>query len=120
MVDPVDVELESGAHSRRLQLTPILWFRAGYSPMNDPYRLVFKQRWQPLLEQDGKGYFTNQQHVTPYIGGTARLYGLDVCDIADRRVEDPRYDLLEEIREALETTRQMATDDRKKMLVGMS
>eukprot|EP00804_Cyclotella_cryptica_P022910 CCRYP_005085-RA/>CCRYP_005085-RA protein AED:0.25 eAED:0.25 QI:492/1/1/1/1/0.66/3/979/279 len=33
--------------------------------------------WQPLEESDGLGYFTKQEHVTPFAGFTTRLYGMD-------------------------------------------
>jgi hypothetical protein len=32
---------------------------------------------EPLLESNGFGYFTRQEHVTPFAGFTGRLYGLD-------------------------------------------
>ncbi|GFH61508.1 hypothetical protein CTEN210_17984 [Chaetoceros tenuissimus] len=33
-------------------------------------------KWEPLLESNGAGYFTRQEHVTPFAGFTGRLYGL--------------------------------------------
>jgi len=52
----------------------------GYHPRNHPRtRSPFEDKyivngtdmyWQPLLESDGRGYFSRQEHVTPHIGLT--------------------------------------------------
>lgn len=33
------------------------------------------KKWQPLMESDGLGYISTQEHVTPHIGSTGRFLG---------------------------------------------
>lgn len=59
--------------------------------------LQFKRtkKWQPLLESDGLGYITAQEHVTPHIGITARFFGFDTAENeeawASRKLDRPPY-----------------------------
>ncbi|KAL3916657.1 MAG: hypothetical protein SGILL_005077 [Bacillariaceae sp.] len=71
--------------------------------------------WQPLLENDGRGFFFRQEHVTPHIGFTAqpRLFSREEID--SRELEDPKYDLVLEAE--LVTKRLQNLDDETKMLV---
>ena len=71
--------------------------------------------WEPLLESDGKGYFTKQEHVTPFAGFTGRLYGMTVSEYESFSVPEPKYDYCEEADFVLSETNKMATDDRKKV-----
>ena len=47
------------------------------------------------MESDGLGYITTQEHVTPHIGMTARLFGFDsIRDeeaFASRKLDPPDY-----------------------------
>lgn len=53
------------------------------------------KKWQPLLESDGLGYITAQEHVTPHIGITARFFGFDTPESeeawASRKLDRPPY-----------------------------
>eukprot|EP00523_Entomoneis_sp_CCMP467_P000236 CAMPEP_0168757914 /NCGR_PEP_ID=MMETSP0724-20121128/21423_1 /TAXON_ID=265536 /ORGANISM="Amphiprora sp., Strain CCMP467" /LENGTH=340 /DNA_ID=CAMNT_0008806761 /DNA_START=55 /DNA_END=1078 /DNA_ORIENTATION=- len=37
------------------------------------YEKKSMQRWVPMMEDDGKGFFYKQEHVTPHIGTTAKF-----------------------------------------------
>lgn len=54
-----------------------------------------KKRWQPLLESDGLGYISTQEHVTPHIGMTGRFFGFKTADeeasFASRKLDKPSY-----------------------------
>eukprot|EP00752_Nemacystus_decipiens_P004023 g3684.t2 len=66
-----------------------------YTPRNTPYELVEKKKWQPLLESDGLGYISTQEHVTPHIGSTGRYFGFsskeDEEAFASRKLKKPDY-----------------------------
>jgi len=47
--------------------------------------------WQPLLEDDGKGYFSRQEHVTPHIGFHAK-HKLRDPSLDSLSLPDPQYD----------------------------
>ncbi len=70
--------------------------------------------WEPLLETDGNGYFTRQEHVTPFVGYTGRLYGLNSSEYENFSVPAPKYDYCEEATLLLSRTKEMASDDKKK------
>eukprot|EP00178_Gracilaria_changii_P014855 TRINITY_DN416_c0_g2_i1.p1 TRINITY_DN416_c0_g2~~TRINITY_DN416_c0_g2_i1.p1 ORF type:complete len:561 (+),score=99.98 TRINITY_DN416_c0_g2_i1:106-1683(+) len=40
----------------------------GYVPKNSPWKIRFPFRWQPLLENNGLGFFFRQESVTPFAG----------------------------------------------------
>mmetsp|Transcript_5313 Transcript_5313/g.5920 ORF Transcript_5313/g.5920 Transcript_5313/m.5920 type:complete len:751 (+) Transcript_5313:127-2379(+) len=92
----------------------------GYeSGMNKNISAAF--RWQPMLEDNGRGYFTEQQFVTPHIGETAKRAILSDHDFNSRLAEGvegtydkPWKDHKEEARNVAERLRQTATDDMKK------
>jgi len=73
-----------------------------------------KRYWEPLLETNGNGYFTKQEHVTPFAGFTGRLYGMTSSEYESFSVSEPRYDYCEEANFVLSETNTMSTDDRKK------
>ncbi|CAM9200218.1 unnamed protein product, partial [Laminaria digitata] len=66
-----------------------------YQPQNSPYKLTKRRRWQPLIESNGLGYLTTQEHVTPHIGVTARFFGFnsegDEEAFASRQLSQPEY-----------------------------
>ena len=70
--------------------------------------------WEPLLETNYAGYFTKQEHVTPFAGFTGRLYGLTKDEYESFSVSKPDYDYCKEAEKVLEETKQMAEDDKKK------
>eukprot|EP00903_Cladosiphon_okamuranus_P012376 g11599.t1 len=91
----------------------------GYTPENTPYKFKRTKKWQPLLESNGFGYISTQEHVTPHIGITARFFGFN--STADekawglRQLEEPPYmNRHEEVaREVLEASK-IAADDLQK------
>lgn len=70
--------------------------------------------WEPLLESNQAGYFSKQEFVTPFIGVTARLYGLSDEEFLSFKVSKPNYNYHEEALHVLEETYDMSTDDKKK------
>jgi hypothetical protein len=48
-------------------------------------------RWQPLVESNGKGYFTIQQHITPHIGAKAKFRNLPESDRFYRNAPPTSY-----------------------------
>lgn len=74
-----------------------------------------ERRWQPLLEDNGSGYFTRQEHVTPHIGSMGKTAVLTREDFESRSVQDPCYDYDEEAMKVMDRLAQL--DDRKKMLI---
>eukprot|EP00904_Undaria_pinnatifida_P002795 jgi/Undpi1/12516/HiC_scaffold_6.g02185.m1 len=87
-----------------------------YTPVNTPYKLRNRHRWQPLMESDGLGYITTQEHVTPHIGMTARLFGFDSIGdeeaFASRKLDPPDYrnHHLRDAKEVIEETKITAED----------
>lgn len=80
-----------------------------------------KYSWEPLLESNNLGYFTSQRHITPQIGFTARLFGLEIAEYVgyDRFPTSikPSYDYRIAVPDALNKTRIMATSDEKKIKI---
>ena len=62
-----------------------------------PPFLQFKhtKKWQPLMESDGYGYITTQEHVTPHIGVTGRFFGFKTAEDEEawgsRQLSGPPY-----------------------------
>ena len=74
-----------------------------------------KWNWEPLLESDGNGYFTKQEHVTPFAGFTARLYGMTTSEYESFTIPEPDYDYCQEARFVLSETKKMSKNDMKKV-----
>lgn len=68
-----------------------------YTPVNNAVFPQFTNTfdWQPLLESDGVGYITAQEHVTPHIGVTSRFFGFNTSDDEEewgsRYLDTPEY-----------------------------
>eukprot|EP00752_Nemacystus_decipiens_P014976 g13334.t1 len=96
---------------------------SGYIPKNTPYKFKRSKDWQPLLESDGLGYITAQEHVTPHIGITARFFGFDTAENeeawASRQLDKPPYrNRHHEIaREVLEESKLTADDPAKQFAI---
>jgi len=73
--------------------------------------------WQPLVDSDGRGFFSKQEHVTPFIGYTGRLYGMDEDHYQSFTAPPPKYNYEVEAEELLERTRIMASSDLQKMKI---
>jgi hypothetical protein len=89
------------------------WRSDPYEPRNSPWKLSNRKRWQPLLEHNGRGYLSYQEHVTPHIGQTARSIFFTDDQLCDLKAPKPHYDLDEEIE--LTFARGAALNDDKKM-----
>ena len=85
----------------------------GYFPISFPGKRKNADHWQPLLEDDGTGFFLRQEHVTPHIGSTAKLRVLESID--DRLADDPHYDY--DLEADLVLRRLAALDDLRKVQV---
>jgi hypothetical protein len=75
------------------------------------------KKWhcEPLLEMDGNGYFTKQEHGTPFAGFNDRLYGMTTSEYESFTIPEPNYNYCEEADFVLSETRKMSTDDMKKV-----
>jgi hypothetical protein len=73
--------------------------------------------WAPLLESNGFGYFTRQEHVMPHIGFTGRLYGIEPADYMAKEAPVPNYNFCEETDFVLDNTNTLATSDEQKIQV---
>lgn len=72
----------------------------GYEPRNHPTNRIdpitkynvsgSDMYWQPLLEDDGLGYFSRQEFVTPHIGFHAKYKLRDPASVPN--LPDPNYD----------------------------
>lgn len=68
--------------------------------------------WQPLLEHNGEGYFSRQEHVTPHIGLTAKPELRPLGEIPD-----PEYDYYEEALLVIEEMRRTTNDPERQRLI---
>lgn len=83
----------------------------GYKPMTPDYT----RRWQPLLEDDGRGYFTRQEHVTPHIGTLGKPLVLSREEMDSRGLPKPQYSYKAESRKVMK--RMKSLNDEKKMMI---
>lgn len=64
-------------------------------PSRSKLQFKKKKNWQPLMESDGRGHITTQEHVTPHIGATGRMYGFDSPEdeehFSSREARRPTY-----------------------------
>lgn len=58
----------------------------------DPVEKRRSTQWKPMLEDDGRGYFVRQEHVTPYIGQLGKRWLLSDEEFYARSLQDPEYD----------------------------
>ena len=72
--------------------------------------------WQPLVDNDGKGFFMAQEHVTPHIGYTAKMKLYDSVD--DIPVTPPpEYNFYEEALKVVDRLKDASGDDLKKQKI---
>lgn len=94
----------------------------GFEPVNLPYASArnpnsVRDRWQPLLEDDGKGFYFYQEHVTAQIGQNAKFRNIPETDRHTRVAAHPTYSRSRR-REARDVVRLMRTlDDTKKIQI---
>jgi len=67
----------------------------GYKPVNGPHTVNYENRWMPLVESNGKGFFYTQEHVTPQLRVVEGRVG--TAEQMNRTIDAPNYDLLEEM-----------------------
>jgi len=64
-----------------------------FIPQNDAYELKNITKWQPLMETNGRGYFTIQTHITPQAQNAAFKLGASTLQSdpgsSIGRLEDP-------------------------------
>mmetsp|Transcript_20520 Transcript_20520/g.23543 ORF Transcript_20520/g.23543 Transcript_20520/m.23543 type:complete len:642 (+) Transcript_20520:44-1969(+) len=68
--------------------------------------------WQPLLEDDGNGYLSRQEHVTPHIGFHAQARLRDPVQY-NFSLPDPQYDFYQESLQVIERVKESAMDKMK-------
>lgn len=71
------------------------------------------RRWQPLLEDNGRGFFFRQEHVAPHIGSKGVPRVLTREEINSRKLKDPKYDL--KVEANLVTERLRSLDEKRKV-----
>ena len=64
----------------------------GYEPVYDPNDEELKKHWRPLLEDNGSGYYTRQEHVAPHIGSMAKPRLLSREEVNGRVLAAPDND----------------------------
>jgi len=72
-------------------------------------------RWAPMLEDNEKGYFTRQEHVTPHIGITGKTALLSKKDFESRSLSSPKYKYLRESKKVINRMKNLNDED--KMLI---
>lgn len=94
----------------------------GFAPVNSPYDTSnfngqSSDRWQPLLEDNGKGFFYYQEHVAPHIGTTGAFRFLPESERTTRFAAPPNYsnNRRQEMRSVIE--RMASLDDVKKIQI---
>ena len=86
-----------------------------YSPVYEAEDSELGKHWRPLLEDNGAGYFTRQEHVAAHIGSLAKPAVLSRKEINERSVADPKYDYDTEASRVAE--RMASLTDEKKVLI---
>ena len=91
----------------------------GYLPVNFPGADdSLSHRWQPLMENDGRGYFSRQEHVTPHIGKLAKpaILSRSAFERKISELTDPGYNYPEEAAVVLQRMNTLG-DEKKRLLV---
>lgn len=73
--------------TQKLYKTPFKDF-TGYTPMNTPSKISFPFKWQPVEETNGRGFFFNQEFVTPQ-AGSALSFTMSPQDMNATQVKLP-------------------------------
>lgn len=60
----------------------------GYTPKNTPWKIKFPFKWQPLLENNGRGFFFRQESVVPF-AGSAIAFSQTKQEVNRRRIKSP-------------------------------
>ncbi|MHA1681146.1 MAG: hypothetical protein ACTSUE_09065, partial [Promethearchaeota archaeon] len=88
----------------------------GYAPNNYPSGKGHKKSWRSLQEDNGKGFFQRQEHVTPHIGRTGKPRVISQQDLKKTKIKKgPKYKYNKESELVLERLRNLT--DQQKMQV---
>lgn len=60
----------------------------GYTPKNSPWNIKFPFKWQPLLENNGRGFFFRQESVVPF-AGSAIAFSMSREEVNRRTTKSP-------------------------------
>jgi hypothetical protein len=74
-----------------------------------------RNKWKPLLEDNSRGYFVRQEHVTPHIGLIGKTSVLTRGELDARNLGDPEYDYNLEARLVMQRMSELSPKD--KMLI---
>jgi hypothetical protein len=74
-----------------------------------------KNKWKPLVEDNSRGYFVRQEHVTPHIGLIGKTSILTREELDARSLDDPQYNYDEEARLVIQRMSELSPKD--KMLI---
>jgi len=94
----------------------------GFKPSTSPYddswfTFLSSDHWQPLLEDDGCGFFYHQQHVTPHVGTLGKFRYIPESERATRVAPPSGYSSSRRM-EARKVIQRMALlDDVKKLQI---
>lgn len=70
-----------------------------YVPKNSPWKISFPFRWQPVVENDGLGFFFRQEHITPQ-AGSGISFTMTPGEVQQRRVKSPYINRLARVGKA--------------------
>ena len=87
----------------------------GYYVKNQPQitNSQYKFNWRPIQENDGNGYFSRQEHVTPHIGHTVKPVAIKEWKVAPA----PEYDYAAEGKLLSERGRNMVSSQEQKDMI---
>lgn len=106
-----DGNFEGGENSNTCNRPWCDW--TGYEPPNNPWTLDDVTGWQPLIEDNGRGFFYAQDHVTPQVYNQ-KPYGVpDTDEFWGRETPDPEYDLDAEMELAYQRVASLDGDGRR-------
>lgn len=88
-------------------------------PLNDTEKYIVEgkdRHWQPLTDNDGEGFFVDQQHVTPHIGYKA-VPKLFPSNDDFPEAPDPNYDFRQEALQVVDRLKETSSDPIKKQKI---
>jgi hypothetical protein len=88
---PKSVKVRSGRMKYMKHMKHMKSKKPSPTPKGSSVGTSSSDRWQPLLEDDGMGFFHFQQHVVPQIGLTSKFFALDESARETTTVQPPEY-----------------------------
>ena len=86
-----------------------------YVPVNTLYKLDDNNRWQPIDEDDGRGFLFGQKHILPHIGYTGKSIFFTDDQLCDRELYYPFYNYTYEINLLIDRLKDTMLTDEIKM-----